>query len=176
MIEIGRDRLNGFGERVSWLERDLSDRDWAEGVQGPFDGAISSYAIHLLPDEAKRQIYRWAFGALRPGARLVSADRLRAASPALDAEYHEHWMQFIVCRTKEALGKDVPVEVVRERQQQMDAAVNLHCLTLEGNLALLRDAGFQVVECFWKDRQRAVFGGVAEERHADQHRKDRDAR
>ncbi|MBI3360904.1 MAG: class I SAM-dependent methyltransferase [Chloroflexi bacterium] len=160
MIEIGREKMADFGDDVTWLKRDLADPAWATGIEGPFDGVASSFAIHMIPDEAKRRAYRWAFEALRPGARFVSADRLKAPTPVLDAEYHERWMAHIVRQTREILGKDVALDTVRERQRSMDDAANLKCITLEENLTLLREAGFSVVECFWKDWQRAVYGGL----------------
>lgn len=159
MLEIGRARF-ADNNRILWLQRDLSAPDWADGLTAPFDAVLSSLTIHLIPDDAKRRVYRWAFEHLAPGGVLVSADRLRAATPALDAWYHEQWMQHIVQRTKEVLGKDVTQETVRERQRAMDEAAGLQCATLGQNLDWLREAGFAAVECYWKNRQWAVLGGL----------------
>jgi tRNA (cmo5U34)-methyltransferase len=117
--------------------------------------------IHLIPDDAKWRLYRWAFEHLVPGGVLINADRLRAATPTLDDVYHELWMQHIVRRTKEVLGKDVALATVRERQRTMDQAAGLQCATLEQNTDWLREAGFAAVECYWKNGQWAVFGGQA---------------
>jgi hypothetical protein len=68
-------------------------------------------------------------------------------------------MQHIVRRTKEVLGKDVALATVRERQRSMDQAAELKCATLEQNMDWLREAGFAAIECYWKNRQWAVFGG-----------------
>ena len=160
MIEIGAGKF-GDDSRVLWLERDLAAPGWSDGLATPFDAVVSSLTIHLIPDDAKRALYRWAFEHLVPGGVLVSADRLRAATPALDDLYHELWMQHIVQRTKEVLGKDVALETVRERQRGMDQAAELKCATLEQNMAWLHEAGFSAVECYWKNRQWAVFGGQA---------------
>jgi tRNA (cmo5U34)-methyltransferase len=159
MVDLGRARLAGYGERVTWLLADLGDPGWPASLPAAFHAVVSTYAVHLLADEAKRRLYRWGYEVLPPGGCLVNADRLQAASPELDALYHEQWMQFIVRNTQAVLGKDVPIEVVRERQRSMDESAGLRCVTLEQNLAWLRESGFPVVECFWKDRQRAVFGG-----------------
>lgn len=159
MIEIGQAKLSDYGQKVSWLLADLEDPGWLAQVPSPLEAVVSTFAVHLTTDETKRRLYRWSYAVLAPGGCLINADRLRAASPALDTLYHELWMQFIVRNTKAVLGKDVPIETIRERQRNMDAAAGLKCATLEQNLAWLREAGFPVVECFWKDWQRAVFGG-----------------
>ena len=158
MIEIGSAKF-GDDSRVRWLQRDLAASDWSAGLAEPFDAVVSSLTIHLIPDDAKRALYRWAFEHLVPGGVLASADRLRATTPALDDLYHELWMQHIVQRTKEVLGKDVALATVRERQRNMDQAAELKCATLEQNLDWLREAGFSAVECYWKNWQWAVFGG-----------------
>jgi tRNA (cmo5U34)-methyltransferase len=158
MIEIGSAKF-GNDPRVLWLQRDLAAPDWPAGLATPFDAVVSSLTIHLIPDDAKCCLYRWAFEHLVPGGVLVNADRLRAATPALDNVYHELWMQHIVRRTKEVLGKDVALATVRERQRSMDQAAELKCVTLEQNMDWLREAGFAAVECYWKNGQWAVFGG-----------------
>lgn len=157
MLELGREK---HGEKIGWLECDLSAPDWAAklSAHGPFDVVVSSLALHLIPDEAKLRVHRWSFEQLAPGGVLVCADRLRAATPELDAWYQERWMQHIVRRTKEVNGKDVPLETVRERQRSMDQASNLQLATLEQNLDWLRQVGFAAVECFWKNERWAVFG------------------
>jgi tRNA (cmo5U34)-methyltransferase len=158
MIEIGSAKF-GDDSRVLWLQRDLAAPDWPAGLATPFEVVVSSLTIHLIPDDAKRHLYRWAFEHLVPGGVLVNADRLRAATPALDDVYHELWMQHIVRRTKEVLGKDVALATVRERQRTMDQAAGLKCTTLEQNMDWLRGTGFAGVECYWKNGQWAVFGG-----------------
>ncbi len=160
MLEIGQAKLDRDA-RARWLLRDLSAPDWAADLDAPFEAVVSSLAIHLIPDDAKRRVYRWAFEHLEPGGVLVSADRLRAVTPELDAFYHARWMQHIVRRTQEVLGKDVSVETVRERQRAMDEAASLQCATLEQNLDWLREAGFVAVECYWKNERWAMFGGQA---------------
>jgi tRNA (cmo5U34)-methyltransferase len=138
MIEIGSVKFLD-DSRVLWLQRDLAAPDWPAGLATPFEAVVSSLTIHLIPDDAKRRLYRWAFEHLVPGGVLVSADRLR--------------------RTKEVLGKDVALATVRERQRSMDQAAELKCATLEQNMDWLREAGFDAVECYWKNGQWAVFGG-----------------
>jgi tRNA (cmo5U34)-methyltransferase len=160
MIEIGSVKF-GDDPRVLWLERDLAAPDWPAGLATPFEAVVSSLTIHLIPDDTKCRLYRWASEHLVPGGVLVSADRLRAATPALDDVYHEWWMQHIVRRTKEVLGKDVALATVRERQRTMDQAAELKCATLEQNMDWLREAGFAAVECYWKNGQWAMFGGQA---------------
>jgi ubiquinone/menaquinone biosynthesis C-methylase UbiE len=43
-------------------------------VQGEFDAAASTYALHHVPDAVKRSVLAKLVGLLRPGGRLVIAD------------------------------------------------------------------------------------------------------
>lgn len=162
MIEIGLAKLAGYGEQVHLLLRDLEKDDWNAGLEGPWDAIVSAMAIHILSDESKQRLYRQCFAMLKPGGWFVCADRLKAASPALDELYHELWLEHMVRQTKEVLGKDVPLETMRQRQRSLDQAAGLHRVTLEQSLSWLHAAGFASVDCFWKDWQRAIFGGMKE--------------
>lgn len=163
MLDLGVSKHAQRAGRIQFLQRDLEDPAWSSALAGPWHAVLSCMAVHLLPDDAKQALYRQAHEMLAPGGWFVSADRLRAASPYLDGVYHELWLKHIVQQTQDVLGKEVTIATVRERQRSLDAAAGLRCATLEQNLSWLQQVGFAGVECYWKDWQRAVFGGSKEE-------------
>lgn len=76
MLELGRRTL---GDRVRWVEADLSGDGWAGTVGGPvFDAAVSSTALHWLPAERLGGFARTLAGVLRPGAVFLDFDTLLA--------------------------------------------------------------------------------------------------
>jgi SAM-dependent methyltransferase len=99
---------------------------------GEFDTVVSGLVIHNLPDERKRSLCAEAFNVLRPGGYFYNLDVVDAPSVRVHA-------------SQATLGFD-------ERQPNQPAP-------LENQLAWLREAGFEDVDCFWKWFELAVVGG-----------------
>ncbi len=103
---------------------------------GKFDLAVSSLAIHHLPNERKRSLYEEVYARLTPGGVFLNFDHIAPASPAL----HEFY-----------LGKlNMPGLV--------DDPSNI-LLDFEVQLRWLREIGFTEVDAYWKWLELALMGG-----------------
>jgi tRNA (cmo5U34)-methyltransferase len=158
MLEIGCAKLAEYGDRVRFLQADLEDPTWNNGLPETFDAIVSALAFNLLTDRAKQRLFAQCYEMLALRGCLVFSDRLRAADEAIDRFYLDQWMNFIVRQTREVLGKEVTLETVTARQRSLDEAAGVKSATLEDILAWLKQAGFAPVECHWKYFQWAVFG------------------
>ena len=158
MMEIGCAKLAEYGDRVRFIQADLEDPAWNNGLPGKFDAIVSALAFNLLSDRAKQRLFVQCYEMLELHGCLVFSDRLRAAGEAIDRFYLDQWMHFIVRQTREVLGKEVTLETVAARQRSLDEAAGVKSATLEDILAWLKQAGFAQVECYWKYFQWAVFG------------------
>jgi tRNA (cmo5U34)-methyltransferase len=158
MMEIGCAKLAEYGDRVRFVQADLEDPAWNNGLPGKFDAIVSALAFNLLTDRDKQRLFVQCYEMLEPRGCLVFSDRLRAADEAVDCFYLDQWMDFIVRQTREVLGKEVALETVTARQRSLDEAAGVKPATLEDILAWLKQAGFAQVECYWRYFQWAVFG------------------
>ena len=158
MMEISCAKLAEYGDRVRFVQADLEDPAWNNGLPDKFDAIVSALAFNLLTDRAKQRLFAQCYEMLEPYGCLVFSDRLRAADKAVDRLYLDQWMDFIVRQTREVLGKEVTLETVTARQRSLDEAAGVKSATLEDILAWLKQAGFAQVECYWKYFQWAVFG------------------
>ncbi len=102
-----------------------------------FDCVVSGFAIHHMTNERKRTLYREIFEHLAPGGAFCNLEHVASPSEAL----HEQFLR--------AIG------MTRE-EEDLDNIL----LDLETQLQWLRDAGFAEVDCHWKWRELALFGGV----------------
>jgi tRNA (cmo5U34)-methyltransferase len=132
MLQRLRARFAG-DERVRVVEHDL-DRPLPE--LGTFDAVVSSFAIHHLTHERKRQLYEEVWRRLEPGG--VFANLEHVASPT-EARHREFLAAFGI------------------RPEDEDPSNKL--LDVETQLGWLRAIGYADVDCLWKWRELALLAG-----------------
>lgn len=133
MLERARERFAG-DDRVELIEHDLS-RPLPE--LGSFDAVVSSFAIHHLEHERKRELYGEVLDLLEPGG--VFANFEHVASP--NERLHRAFFEAI----------DVPIEEADPSDRLLD---------VETQLTWLRELGFDDVDCYWKWLEMALLLGV----------------
>jgi tRNA (cmo5U34)-methyltransferase len=131
MTDQARSRLAEFRDRVAFYQGDLRQPDWAAGVGGPFDAVVSSLAIHNVRDPLViRRVYGDIAGLVRPGGCFMNVDSMAVPGP----------------RTARAYGRD-PSRVGAEEVRA----------TLANQLTWLTEAGFDEVDCLWKQGTQACL-------------------
>jgi SAM-dependent methyltransferase len=106
---------------------------------GEFDAVVSCFAIHHCAHERKRALYEEVYAALAGGGVFYNLEHVASPTPELHAAFLA------------ALGMTAEQE---DRSNQL--------LDVETQVRWLREIGFGQVDCFWKWRELAVFGGVKE--------------
>lgn len=134
MITAARERLAGFGDRVTYKLADMTQAGWATHLGGPFDVAVSALAIHNLGSaEPIRRVYRDIFALLRPGGCLFNLDLLFPEGPGLADLYR------------------------RDPTRDSRHHIHIHPVGLQAHLGWLQDAGFGEVDCVWKDLEQGLL-------------------
>jgi tRNA (cmo5U34)-methyltransferase len=132
MLEAARQRF-ADDPSVSVVAHDLEN---SLPEFGSFDAVVSSFAIHHLIHERKRELYAEIYGRLNPGGVFCNLEHVASVTTGL----HEEFLHRI--------GYTVETE---------DASNKL--LDVETQLKWLRDIGFSDVDCHWKWRELALLTG-----------------
>jgi tRNA (cmo5U34)-methyltransferase len=148
MIEEGRRRLAGYGDRVRYRQWDLEQPNWAEDSDGPFDAVISSLAIHHLQRARKSQLAHQVFERLLAGGVFLNLDYITPASDNLVQRY-KHAQESTNGHHGHSHGG-----------HGQNLAGGHATDSLFDQLDDLRAAGFVDVDVFWKRLGLALFGGT----------------
>jgi tRNA (cmo5U34)-methyltransferase len=75
MVNLGRRRMAKWKGRVDYVIADFSKRGWSRAIDGSFDAAVSTIAIHnvRVPDIIEG-IYKEVFQLLKPGGCFLNLD------------------------------------------------------------------------------------------------------
>jgi tRNA (cmo5U34)-methyltransferase len=145
MLEQAKSRFGRIGKSPKIAIGDYVNAD----LGGPHDLVISGLSIHHLSDADKQRLYQRIYDALTPGGMFVNADQVLGKTPAIEQRYQQHWLDSV--RGLGISEADLAAACKRMEYDRMTP--------LDVQLTWLEAAGFQNVDCWYKNFSFAVFGG-----------------
>ncbi|MGB5216040.1 MAG: class I SAM-dependent methyltransferase, partial [Anderseniella sp.] len=109
---------------------------------------ISSFVIHHLPHEAKREVFANVCAALKPGGLFVNIDQVQACSQAVQDIHMRLWRKDALAAG--ALEQDLADGVARMEAMDINA-------DLDDQVLWLQRAGFAQVDVVYRNYFWAVF-------------------
>lgn len=170
----GADGPGGAPSAVRYVDAVIGAEGWtaALGLDGPLDAAVSTTALHYLPDVALRRVYADLAAILRPDGVLVNADHLLQEDAADIAAHvglrragrqrafaHEDWESWWAAAERDPELVDLFEE--RRRRTAPDGVGGTNRLTVGRHAELLRAAGFRQVGCVWQVGNSCVLVAVS---------------
>ncbi|MBS1500611.1 MAG: class I SAM-dependent methyltransferase [Bacteroidetes bacterium] len=149
MLDVARERFAG-SDNFEFRELDFSK----EPLPGKYDIIISGLAIHHLEDADKAKLYRHIYRALNDGGLFINADQVEGKNLLFDSLYKYLWRE-----TVSHSGLDHEALVQAFERTKLDKLAPLHA-----QLHMLEKAGFNEVDCIYKNLNFAVFGGYKDEK------------
>lgn len=160
MLDAAREQLRSYEPQPQFVLADLGTPDWRRLLASAdmYDVVVSGYAIHHLPDQRKRDLYREIFALLVPGGMFVNIEHVASPTPWLERIADDLMIDSLHgFQTRQGSGKSRH-EVAEEFAHRPDKAANI-LAPLEMQCEWLRGCGFEDVDCYFKIFELAVFGG-----------------
>ncbi len=154
-------RLVKYGQQVCMFLRDLADPAWSAELPGPFHAAVSAIALHHLTDQRKRALCAEVYELLLPGGMFLNNDVVSGA-PDMREHFTPLSDRVVQHHLRERTGVEHSLEEIRQARTAMQRpkGQSSYIAPLEPQLEWWREAGFQMVDCYWKFLNFAIFGGM----------------
>ena len=151
-------RLRSFGDRFSVQAFELGASDWHLYLDSS-DAVVSSLCIHHLSGEDKRHLYTSIFQRISPRGALVIADLVEPQLPQGREVFAAGWDRAAKQRADGRSGTLFDRFVKEEWNYYRFPDPSDRPSPLIDQLVWLKEAGFQVVDCFWLLAGHAIFAG-----------------
>ncbi|MDB5133703.1 MAG: class SAM-dependent methyltransferase [Mucilaginibacter sp.] len=148
MLDVARKRFDG-ADNFEFLECDFSK----DALPGKYDIIISGLAIHHLGDAEKAKLYKNIYQALNDGGLFINADQVAGKNLMFDSLYKYYWRETV---SNSGLDREALIQAFERTKLDKLAP-------LETQLKMLEKAGFNEVDCIYKNMNFAVFGGFKDE-------------
>ena len=159
MLKLGEERNANLRNRIKFVQASLETVDWVKSVEGTFDAVISARALHHFTENQRRKyIFQEVFTLVRPGGCFINADNVRARTKALVERYRQARDEYLDRYVKESSGGKTNLAEAKAASPSTYHGPHNNGY-LEEELAWLREAGFEDVDCFWKFTTTVVYGG-----------------
>ncbi len=152
MMAEGAKALVTYEGRYRYVEFDLLSSEWPPDIPNPIDSAVTSQAIHHLPDERKESLFREVYERLKPGGWYINYEPVKAPNPPV-----EHtWLRVGDRFDPQAAYKRTHRSHQEELQHQNHVR---HMIDLDRQLRLFQAAGYEAVDVYWKQLDYVIYGG-----------------
>lgn len=159
MLKLGEERNSNLRNRITFVQASLEAPNWVKSVEGTFDAVISARALHHFTENQRRKyIFQEAFTLVRTSGCFINADNVRARTKALVERYRQARDEYLDRYVKESSGGKTNLAEAKAASPSTYHGPHNNGY-LEEELAWLREAGFEDVDCFWKFTTTVVYGG-----------------
>ena len=145
MLAKARERFSSLPERFDFITADYA----ADELTGKFDVVMSALSIHHLSDPGKALLFQNIYRVLSDDGIFINADQVRGETEVTDRIYREKWLLDV--RKNGVSESDLVSAFERMKEDKM--------ATLNDQLCWLKGAGFQQVNCWYKNFSFVVYGG-----------------
>jgi tRNA (cmo5U34)-methyltransferase len=135
MIDIAKQRLQQFGDRIQIVRKDISDLQFPNLPVKHYQFAISVQVLHELTNADRQRLFQTIFKFLVPGGSFFIFDRIKIDMDTFNQSYGSLWKRL------EGIGTFKSAATYADYREEIYKKTDFPG-TLNEYMASLKDAGF----------------------------------
>lgn len=152
MMGEGEKSMARYQDRYRYVEFDMTTGDWPDAIPRDLAAVVTSQCVHHINDLRKQQLFMEIYDRLQPGGWYLNFDPINTEDPLVDAAWQR------------ANERQDPAEAEKERHRTPEEHARYenhvrYMIPLEPQMDLLRQAGFEAIDIYWKHLDYVVYGG-----------------
>jgi len=159
MVDLARTRFGTLTARVDFRIGDFRKLQDLIPESALGDAVFSSYALHHLNHEEKREVITQAIRFLKPGGLLINADIITHESKVIEERIQQLRVDGIVHRGHAIDPRFRDAASTRQFLDQLEATDADQPLTLAEDLQAFQEAGLTHSCVLWLEYREVVIGG-----------------
>ncbi len=149
MLELAKQDKRS--KAIHWENLDFTENDWVSPLGRQFDAVTSSMALHHAA--SKLAVFINVHDALKEGGVFIFSDHMAGSHHYVDSLIERERARV---RLGEVSDAEKILEFIRQDKASQESEGNV-CESITAYFDYLTEAGFQGVDCIWRDYWMAVF-------------------
>ena len=160
MIDKAKIRLKGQLGQVKFEIATFQELSNKEIDLSGIDTVVSAFALHHLLREEKLKLFQYVHSILKTDALFVNCDIFNATDPAIEALFRRLLYKGTQERTLDLKHQEKSLDYIATEYTSKEKRDGDNPMSVSEETQLLNEAGFRMVDCFWKEYREAVYGGT----------------
>lgn len=158
MIDRAKLRLDEQLEQITFITSTF--QKLSENNLSGIDAVVSAFALHHLLREEKLRLFQYIHSIIRSDGWFINCDIFNATDPAIEALYRNLLYRGTKERTLNLKHQEKTLDNIAMEYTSKEKRDGDNLLSIAEETHLLTEAGFRMVDCFWKEYREAVYGGT----------------
>ncbi len=160
MIDKAKLRLKGQLGQITFKTATFQELSNKKIDLSGMDAVVSAFALHHLLREEKLRLFQYVHSILKPDGWFINCDIFNATDPAIEALFRHLLYKGTKERTLSMKHQEKSLEYISTEYTAKEKRDGDNPLSITEETQLLAEAGFRMVDCFWKEYREAVYGGI----------------
>jgi len=156
MLNNAKIRFRGQRD-ITYIHTTFEELMMSDQLLPEYDLVISSLAIHHLPFEEKKRLFKLIHSHLVEGGYFINIDCVLPPSSSIESWYLKLWSEWTANRCSDKMQAERYVSQIIDHHLEEGHHSNLD--TLDVQLEALKEIGYEDVDCMFKEGVLAIYSG-----------------
>ncbi len=160
MIDKAKIRLKAQLKQITFKTSTFQELPGKVKDVAGLDAVVSAFALHHLLREEKQKLFQYVYSILKPDGWFINCDIFNAIDPANEALYRRLLYKGTQERSLSLKREEKTLDFIASEYTSKEKRDGDNLFSIAEETQLLTEAGFRMVDCFWKEYREAVYGGT----------------